>query len=653
MAVVNIGIVAHVDAGKTSLTERILFETGVTDTLGSVDAGSTHTDALELERERGITIESAVVSFRLGDMKVNLIDTPGHSDFIAEVERALGVLDGAVLVVSAVEGVQPQTRRLMRTLNRLRTPTVLFVNKVDRAGARCAELPDEIAGRLSPHIAVLSTVAAAGTRHAGVTPRALTDPRLAGPLAELLADHDDRFLTEYLRDGWRPDAARLAAQLRAATGRGTVHPVYFGSAVTGAGVPDLLAGIATYLPPAPEADTGPLSGTVFKVQRGAGGQKLAHVRLRTGRLRVRGRVPVFRRDAAGRLAEHDGRVTAVEVFADGSIVPAASAGAGEIVRVTGLHDVRISDQLGSPPAEGPRSYFAPPGLESVVTPLDPRDGPRLYAALRELADRDPMIGIRSGGRDREVSVRLFGEVQKEVIAATLVREFGVAAAFGPTRTTYLERPVGAGAAVEYIDPPDNPFFATVGLRVEPGPRSGGVEYRLAVELGGLPLSFHKAIEETVRDTLHEGLSGWEVTDCLVTLTHSGYAAPLSTASDFRRLTPLVLMAALREAGTRVYEPTRRFTLDVPPPCVGDVIAGLAQARAVPHGVDTAEGSSRVFGVIPVGAVYEFERRLPRLSRGEGDLALSPGADEPVTGAPPRRDRTDHNPLDRAEYLRGL
>src|SRR5713101_7569994 len=195
----NIGILAHVDAGKTSLTERLLFTAGVIDEIGSVDEGSTQTDSLALERQRGITIKSAVVSFVINDVTVNLIDTPGHPDFIAEVERVLNVLDGAVLVISAVEGVQAQTRLLMRSLQRLHVPTLLFVNKIDRRGAGYEGVLQGISDRLTPAIVPMGFVDELGTRGADFRSRRSDDPSFTAALASALTDHDDALLSECLR----------------------------------------------------------------------------------------------------------------------------------------------------------------------------------------------------------------------------------------------------------------------------------------------------------------------------------------------------------------------------------------------------------------------------------------------------------------------
>src|SRR5918999_161045 len=248
MSTLNLGIVAHVDAGKTTLTERLLFAAGAIDEIGSVDEGSTQTDSLALERQRGITIKSAVVSFVVDGVTVNLIDTPGHPDFIAEVERVLDVLDGAVLVISAVEGVQPQTRVLLRTLRRLRIPTLLFVNKIDRTGALDDGVLRAIADRLTPSVIPMGSVRDLGTRAARFAPYGAADAGFAARLADLLADHDDAFLAAWLEGEAPVPYGRLRGELAAQTGRALVHPVFFGSAITGAGVDALMAGIAELLP---------------------------------------------------------------------------------------------------------------------------------------------------------------------------------------------------------------------------------------------------------------------------------------------------------------------------------------------------------------------------------------------------------------------
>src|SRR3954471_23978873 len=229
MRTLNLGILAHVDAGKTTLTERLLFTAGAIDHVGSVDAGTTQTDSLDLERERGITIRSAVASFAIGDLAVNLVDTPGHPDFIAEVERVLGVLDGAILVVSAVEGVQPQTPLLFRALQRLRVPTLIFVNKIDRAGADPGRVVATIARRLSAELVPMARVQGAGGPTAIVRAFAREDPAHRSMVTEALAEHDEAILRAYVADERPASPAMLRAQLAAQVRRAVVHPVFFGS----------------------------------------------------------------------------------------------------------------------------------------------------------------------------------------------------------------------------------------------------------------------------------------------------------------------------------------------------------------------------------------------------------------------------------------
>ncbi|MEU8325283.1 translation factor GTPase family protein [Nonomuraea sp. NPDC048881] len=796
MHILNIGILAHVDAGKTSLTERLLFETGVIARLGSVDDGSTQTDSGEIERRRGITIRSAVASFTMGDLRVNLVDTPGHADFVAEVERALGVLDGAVLVVSAVEGVQPHTRVLMKTLRRLRLPTLIFVNKIDRMGAREAGVLAEIRRWLSPRVVPLNTVSGIGgpsaTTHPftfapppfgtapspppphplastppppgstplppGVTPRepahsspvtsvpsssgaaprdaasatgpsstsgaASGDPavatrspvfappssggasrpgvagggseevvRAAGPVeaeparteadlaadtgpgaeggagggveggveaagmvaAEVLAEGDDGLL-ELLVDDVVPGARRVREALAAQCAAGDAHPVLFGSAITGQGVAELL-GAVRLLPAVPQpplgadgsadrtaatatataatatatAATATATATataaavavVFAVGRGRGGEKIAYLRMWGGELRARERVTFLRREPGGGVHAYEGRPSGVAVVGSGARV----AVAGDIATVRGVPEIRVGDRLGEPGPAG-QAHFTPPSLETVVRPRVPGQEPRLHAALVALAEQDPLIGTRTlpGGR---TSVLLYGEVQKEVIGETLARDFGVEAEFEPSRPVHFERPAGTGAASEEMRQAGDAFMATVGLRVEPAAPGSGVLYRLEVDLGSLPLAFHRAIEESVRHGLGTGPRGWPVTDVLVTLTATGYASPVTTAGDFRGQARVVLAEALRRAGTRVYEPCHRFEAEVPADAFAAVSSRLAGLGAILDGTSRRDGTWVLEGEIPAAAVHEAERRLPGLSRGEGVWWSRPSGDRPI------------------------
>ncbi|ELP64388.1 tetracycline resistance ribosomal protection protein Otr(A) [Streptomyces turgidiscabies] len=602
----NIGILAHVDAGKTSLTERLLFDSGAIDRLGSVDAGDTRTDDGAIERQRGITIRSAVAAFTAGDTRINLIDTPGHSDFIAEVERALEVLDGAVLLLSAVEGVQAQTRVLMRTLRRLRLPTLVFVNKIDRAGARSDALLTEIRRRLTPYVVPLSDVDDAGTPAARVRPRPLT----AAATAEAIAEADPAVLAA-LVDGPAPTPDELDEALAARTADGSLHPLLFGSALGGQGVPELVLALTRLVPrPAPTAADAPPRGTVFAVRPTADGARTAYLRLYEGEVTERQRLTFLRREADGRTTEVPGRVTGLDVIGHQGPLTA-----GNIAALTGFGALRVGDRLGELASRAPQ--FAPPSLETLVRARHPEQSARLRSALLALADQDPLTHARPAP-DGSTALLLYGEVQKEVLAATLAQDFGIEAEFEPSRVRFLERPAGTGEASE-----ENPWldrghcFATVGLRVEQGTPGSGAVFTYETELGALPRAFHQAIEDTVHASLLAGPHGWPVTDCRVVLVRSGFVGPLSTAADFRALTPVVLRRALERAGTRVYEPYHAFELEIPSTALAPV-TGLLASLGAEFGRTTGIATGwRLTGELGARRVREAELRLPGLTHGEG------------------------------------
>jgi ribosomal protection tetracycline resistance protein len=607
-----LGIVAHVDAGKTTLTERLLYAAGVIDEVGSVDKGTTQTDTLPLEQQRGITIKSAVVSFELGDLTVNLIDTPGHPDFIAEVERVLSVLDGAVLVVSAVEGVQPQTRVLMRALRRLGIPTLIFVNKLDRAGADFERVVLEISERLTPAVAV---------------PDGDVDA-----LVDVLAEHDEELLEAYV-DG-DVSGQRVHDALVAQSRQGLVYPVLRGSAVKGVGIEAVSQALSELLPASVGDPEGPVSGSVFKIERGTAGDKVAYVRMFSGTLRTRDAV-------------REDKVTAISVFEQGDAVQRPTVSGRQIAKVWGLHDHRIGDTVGEPPPRTPQREFPPPTLQSVVAPRRPDDAHRLRVALAQLAEQDPLINVRDEP-ERELTVSLYGEVQQEVLEATLRDDFGVDAVFRDTTPICVERPRGSGEALEILHGHSNPFNAEIGLQIDPAPADSGVEFRLDVAARDIPLyvykthdDFREQMARYVRGALREGVHGWEVVDCVVTMTQCAYSiadgppsrrGPTSTAADFRKLTPLVLRQALDHAGTVVCEPVVRVRLEVPTRTVGAVLPALARLRAAVETPSPNGELSTIEAVLPVTSADELQRELPGLTGGEGVVEWTFAGYQPVSAS---------------------
>jgi ribosomal protection tetracycline resistance protein len=578
MKFLNLGILAHVDAGKTSLTERLLYNQGVIATLGSVDQGNTTTDSMALERQRGITIKTAVASFVVDDVTVNLIDTPGHPDFIAEVERSLSVLDGAVLVVSAVEGVQPQTRVLMRTLLRLHIPTLLFVNKMDRTGADAERVLQEIATRLAPE-------------------------------------------TGFLGASWR-------------------QAVFYGSAITGAGVPELLAGITRLLPASAGLADEPAAGRVFKIERGSAGEKIAYVRMLAGSIGTR--------QSLALAPDRSGKVTAIKTFEQGRLVTRARLAAGEIGKVWGLAAARVGDPIGTAPALDSQ-WFARPTLQTVVEPAAGTSRSAVHAALTQLAEQDPLINLRQDDAQQELCLSLYGEVQKEVIQDTLAADYGLHVTFKTTTVVCIERLAGTGEAVELLQSDDHPYTATIGLRLEPAAPGSGLEFRLNVEPRYVPLYIYKtrgafvaAMTEYVRGALEHGLAGWPVTDCVVTMYACNYyvgdgpskptlPTPATTAADFRKLTPMVMQQALRRAGTVVCQPMTRVRLELPAAALAPVLALLGQLGARPEAPAAAGEAMVVEAVLAAHLLHRLQQRLPGLTGGEGVLEPSFGGYEPVLG----------------------
>jgi ribosomal protection tetracycline resistance protein len=655
---INLGILAHVDAGKTSLTERLLYEAGAIAAPGSVDDGTTRTDSMDIERRRGITVRTNVASFAVGDVQVNLIDTPGHSDFIAEVERSLAVLDAAVLVVSAMEGVQSQTVVLWRALRRLAVPTLIFINKIDRSGADPARVLAEIGRRLTAPGGVqtlpLTDVLAPGTVNAATRPVPLTDSRAIDVLALL----DDRVLRAAL-EGPAVNAALALRSARAQVRRCALVPVAAGSALTGSGVPDLLAALPTLLPWARESACA-LSGVVYKIEHAERG-RLAHCRIFGGELRLRDRA------AAGE--GRPGVITSLERSTPQGWTQTGAATAGDVVRVRGLGSATVGAWVGQVIPGRVTRQFPRPALESVVDPVDPAQRGRLFAALQELAEADPLINLRLDEERHEIAVSLYGEVQKEVIAALLAEQFGVAVTFRPTVTVHVERIAGTGAAFAISSEHTTPYLATLGVRVEPAPVGAGLSCDLEVELGSMPPAFFAATWEGVRTGLAQGLSGWEIPDARVVLTHTGYwprqsamhqkfnKNVSSVGADFRNLAPVLVHDALRQARTVVCEPVETFQLEIPVGALPVVTVTLARLSGLVTGTesdgsgDGAADGLTLTGTIPTRNVQPLLAQLPEQTSGEAVFTSEVTHYTPVTGLPPVRPRIGPDPLDRETWFR--
>ncbi len=641
MRTLNLGILAHVDAGKTSLTERLLFDCGVIDKLGNVDTGNTQTDSLELERQRGITIKAAVVSFRVGDIVVNLIDTPGHPDFIAEVDRVVGLLDAAIVVVSAVEGVQAQTRVLVRALQRFSVPFVFFINKVDRLGARYDKVVEDIAAQLRIRPIAMSAVTDAGSKRARVEALDPASDPLFTILCETLAENDEVLLGDYVQASGRITDGRLGSALTSQVAADLVHPAFAGAAMTGTGVAELTSAITTMLPARFLDPNGPVAGKIFKIERGWGGEKLSYLYLTSGTVQLRQSL---------NLPAGPARVTGIHVFEQGRVHGVTSFHAGQIARVGGLNGARIGDRVGSGLVPGGRAHFAPPTLETRVRAQRPSASAALWLALNQLAEQDPLINLRRNDDTNDVFLSLYGEVQKEIIQSTLLTDFSLEAIFEESTVICVERLAGIGSGLELMFKDPNPFIATVGLRVEPRPEGAGNSFALEVDVGQMPASFYRAAEEAVFETLKQGLSGWQIIDCHVALTEARQSSPTSTAGDFRQLTPLVLATALSAAQTFICQPVSRFSIEAPSTAISGVLMALAKSGATTTDTVIVEAAARLEGTIASSMIQAIQQQLPGLTSGAGTMEASFDHYAPLTGPPRMRERSAIDPFNRSEYL---
>jgi ribosomal protection tetracycline resistance protein len=619
------GILAHVDAGKTTLTERMLFLAGSIRAPGSVDKGTTHTDWLDVERERGISVRSAAATFPWRELTLNLIDTPGHADFSAEVERSLRVLDGAVLVLSAVEGIQAQTAALWRALRAMGLPTLLFINKTDRLGADPDRVLAELQRQFSPLALPLPE------------PGAAPDP----DLLERLAEHDDLLLEHWLEG--RPVPPDLLYDRMADLARaGRLFPVLTGAAAKGLGVDRLLDAVVDCLPaPAGDPD-GPVAGLVFKLEHDPTMGRIAFVRLFSGTLR--------NRDAVANATQGTPeKVTQIRRILASRHEDTGELRAGEVGSVCGLQ-ARIGDVLGEPEGVPDGCRLAVPLLTVQAFAAQEAEFPRLVAALKELADEDPLLDLQWLREERELHLRIMGVIQMEVLASLLRTRFGLEASFGSPSVIYRETPARAGEGyVEYTMP--KPCWAVLRFALEPGERGSGVEFRSVVRDDELFQRYQNQVRRTLPEALKQGLHGWEVTDLRITLVAGQHHLVHTHPLDFAVATPMGIMDALEATGTTLLEPMLDCAIAVPAALGNRVIGDILQMRGTFESPEIAGETFRIQARLPVATSLDYPTRLGSLSGGRGVLAtrfagyqecpLEQGATCPRRGIDPR---------DRARYI---
>ncbi len=625
----NIGIFAHVDAGKTTLSEQLLLRAGAIRTAGSVDRGTAHTDSLPVEQRRGISVRASCVRLTWRGEPINLIDTPGHTDFSAEIERSLWALDAAVVVVCAVEGVQPQTELLFEALRAQGMPVLFFVNKMDREGADAPGTAAQIRRRLSP--------------------RAVR-PEDAEMLLETLCDADDGLMERYLSGDAIPEAERQAA-LRDLAKQGRVFPILTGSALRGQGIEELLDGILDFLPP-PGTGGRELSGTAFAVAYDRLLGRGLWVRLFGGRLENRDsvRLPGRVDPLTGEAAEVQAKITQIRDV-DGTDIGSLSA--GEIGVVYGVGAMRVGQVLGDPallPRKVRPGSFRTPLTTVRVEAEDPAESREIAAACQTLADEDPLLQTRTIQATGELQMDAMGTIQLEILQETLWSRFGLRARF--TDPTVIYRETIAREAVgfcAYTMP--KPCWAILRFELRPGPRGSGVVYRSEVPVRDILPRYQHQVEQALPLALAQGRLGWQVTDLEITLTgcshHQFHTHPL----DFIVATPWAIQEGLRSAGSVLLEPVLELRMRVPPETVGRIMGDVNAMRGEVTSVETAEDFASLRALVPASESLSYPTRLAQATGGRGGMSVRlQGYRECPLELGRTAPRRHVDPLDTARYI---
>ena len=548
-----IGILAHVDAGKTTLSEQLLYHAGVLRAPGRVDHRDAFLDAHPLERQRGITIFSDQAVFERGGDRFFWVDTPGHADFAAEMERALSVLDYAVLVVNGAEGVQSHTETLWALLEAYRVPTLIFVNKTDRPACDAGAVLAAVRRRLSAD---------------AVDVGGWTGGDMPEPLREAVAERDEALLDRWLADGYDP--ALWLDGLRAQIRRRTLFPVYKGSALNDAGVAEFLDALCllTGGGEAPDADA-PFDALVYKVRRDAQGGRLCFFKVLSGGVSVREEIALPGGGAA--------KVNELRLYCGAKYQSVQRATAGMLCAAAGLPEVRPGDRLGAGRGAHNRFYTEPMLAASVLA--DPAvPAVKLLAALRELEDEDPALGVAWNEGAGIVDLRVMGRIQLEVIRQLMADRFGIAVEFGPMRVLYMETIASPAVGVGHYEPLRH--YAEVQLRLVPGPRGSGVRFESKCHVDELALNWQRLIETHVFEKVHKGvLTGAPLTDVTVQLLHGRAHLKHTEGGDFRQSTYRAIRNALMYAESVLLEPICRFALRAPQDSYGRVMGDLTRMMA--------------------------------------------------------------------------
>ncbi len=644
----NIAVMAHADAGKTTITEQFLFLGGETRQPGNVDQGTAQTDFLPVEKERGISVRSANTSFIWKETRINLIDTPGHVDFSADVERVMRVPEGVILVISAVEGVQAHTETLWAALRERHIPVLFFINKIDRTGADTDAVIRSIGKDLG--IRPLCLQAPLNEGENGVSLNNFWTPEFREvQLLETIIASNEKLLQQFL-EGHLPSFAETNDQLTWLIRSCAVYPLLFGSAKLGLGMEELLDTVVNYFPPPGGDPEKPLSALVYGIGYDKIMGKIAQIRVFNGT--IINREVIFN---ATRQAEE--KVTQVRRIFPGRFEDTGKVEAGDIAGVSGLGSAQVGDiLLSGRMSELPGSEIPPeiklrtPLLTVQVKSENPKDYPALAEAMMELSAEDPSLDFEWLREEAELHVRIMGWIQMEVLERILSDRFGIAAKFENPTVIYRETPTTAAEGfVRYWMP--KPCWAIMKFLIEPGERGNGVVYRSTLAVNDVQQKYQNEVERSIPGALKQGIKGWEVTDLRITLIEGEDHNVHTRSGDFAIATPMGIMDGLVNSGTTLLEPMTRFRINAPEELLGVITSDITRMRGSFESPVMESGRVALTGVFPLATSLDFPVKLSSRSGGKARISTQfCGYRECTDEQGVIRPYKGISPLDTAKYI---
>lgn len=634
MKIINIGILAHVDAGKTTLTESLLYTSGAILELGSVDKGTTRTDTMFLERQRGITIQAAVTSFNWNDYKINIVDTPGHADFITEVYRSLSVLDGAILVISAKDGVQAQTRILFHALQKMNIPTIIFINKIDQYGINLNNIYQNIKEKLSNDIIVMQNVT--------LTPEISIKNIIDLDDWDPVISKNDKLLEKYIV-GEKLTIQELTYEEYRCVKKGSLFPIYHGSARNNIGTQQLIEAISNLFCPEMNENDSELCGRVFKIEYTDHKQRLVYLRLYSGTLHLRDTIILPEKKKV--------KLTEIYIPSNGEMIQTKTVCSGDIFIIPN-NTLRLNDIIGNEKLLPCNVWNdkTVPILRTRIEPIKIEEREKLLDALTEIADTDPLLRYYVDTITHEIIISFLGTVQLEVICSLLIEKYHINIRIEDPTVIYLEKPLQKADYTIHIEVPPNPFWASIGLSITPLPIGSGIQYESKVSLGYLNQSFQNAVREGINYGLEQGLYGWEVTDCKICFEYGVYYSPVSTPSDFRFLAPIVLEQALKKAGTQLLEPYLSFILFTPQGYLSRAYIDAQKHCAIIETSQLKNDEIIFTGHIPVRCINEYRNTLTLYTNGQAVFLTELKGYQIATCEPVIQSRRPNNRIDKVRHM---